>query len=1258
MSLKADSHDAARIYFEKVIELYPENSDARQSLDNLNNAKGLSKSDQSGDKADEKYLVSAIVSTYNAERFIRGCIEDLEAQTIADKLEIVVVNSGSGQNEEGIIKELQNKYPNIHYLKTEQRETVYAAWNRGIRAASGKYITNANTDDRHRKDAFQVMVKTLESFPAVALIYADLIITETENESFDTCSPVGNFSWLNWNRKDLLERGCFMGPQPMWRKSVHDEYGFFDDSFVTSGDYEFWLRISQTNTFLHIPVQLGLYLRSPHSIEHSNREIQRNENEKIRNLYQKAQAAGKIIRGLNPDPGKKKGVNRDAHQPVEGVMTNKSAGPVSASIIIILTSNQPKYLKQCVESIKNHTSKPCEIIFVNNNPHKSILKWLKGIIRENEHFRSINYKKTADAVKSINEGIKTSKGEYIVLMHDDVVLTDDWLPGMLECINSDPEIGVVGPMTGSKGGFKAVSQDGYDSIDKLGEYARAFREKNRHRRVAVTEVGSFCMMFQKKLVSQVGLLDEDFLADGHEVQDFCLRVRLHGYKSCIAGDVFIHHYSSERLPEKNKFFIEKWNGINLNGPMGRKLVTITIVDKAAGLFERDEIENGIKMLLEGVKHTPLEKESYYILVEMLINNKQFKDALGILNEIPFDDQDNKKPLLAGYIKEGMGEYQAAKDYVKEVLTSDHLSPIALNLEGILAYRGGDKVAAEKFFKKAIDSDPGYGDPYTNLGGLKWEIDKKGDALDLYEKGFILSPLVMDIVSNYHLAVTALREFKRAEPFFRDALLLHPHSKRIKYLLIDILIQQGKHHLALKEIEGAMITFGTDDDLLSAALKVRDAVGPMEIDKRSDQRGTISLAMIVKNEEKHLARCLASLKPVVDEIIVVDTGSNDRTRETAKVFGAKVFDFKWTDDFSEARNLSIAKASGKWIFVMDADEVLSPLDYGLLKRLVEKSTPGPVAYSVVTRNYTTQTNIIGWNLNEGKYQSEEVGSGWIPSTKVRLFPNDKRFRFEYPVHEKLEPSLKRLGIEIKKTTIPVHHYGQMNQKNGDGKGEIYYQIGKRKLDEKKDDLVAIHELAVQAGGLGKHREAIELWQRLIVLKPDSPLAFVNMGTAYLKIGKYDDALKAAKRAVELAPRMKEAINNHALCELYRGNAGQAIVILKKLLGQEPHYLSAQFIQAAAYCCNGNKERGTKAFEKLEKTITSPGLAVACHDFAKKLISAKRLDYAISLLDVAIESKNVNQDLLSLYHECGPVVHSSPTGLFSVERLYPSDTADLR
>src|SRR3989338_5592832 len=85
--------------------------------------------------------------------------------------------------------------------------------------------------------------------------------------------------------------------------------------------------------------------------------------------------------------------------------------------------------------------------------------------------------------------------------------------------------------------------------------------------------------------------------------------------------------------------------------------------------------------------------------------------------------------------------------------------------------------------------------------------------------------------------------------------------------------------------------------------------------------TISLCMITKNEEKYLEQCLNSVKDLVDETIIVDTGSTDKTKEIAKRFNAKVYDFKWADDFSAARNESLKHATKDWILILDADEVM-------------------------------------------------------------------------------------------------------------------------------------------------------------------------------------------------------------------------------------------------------------------------------------------------------------------------------------------------
>lgn len=272
--------------------------------------------------APSKPRISAIVSSYNSERFIRGCLENLEAQTIARDLEIIVVDAASPQNERAIVEEFQQRYSNIVYIRLEQRETVYAAWNRAIRAARGQYITNANTDDRHRADALEILARTLDENPEVTLVYADCLITRTENETFNASHPVRKFQWHDFDPAALVLKGCFVGPQPMWRREVHEEHGYFDADFVSAGDYEFWLRIARNRKFLHVKQTLGLYLESPGSVEHRNQDRAAREAEEAKRRY-----GPYLVPGYPGKPAGMEAPSSSSGQPEVQTVSPEAAGP-------------------------------------------------------------------------------------------------------------------------------------------------------------------------------------------------------------------------------------------------------------------------------------------------------------------------------------------------------------------------------------------------------------------------------------------------------------------------------------------------------------------------------------------------------------------------------------------------------------------------------------------------------------------------------------------------------------------------------------------------------------------------------------------------------------------------------------------------------------------------------------------------------------------------------------------------------------------
>ncbi len=231
--------------------------------------------------------VSAIVSTYKSERFMRGCLEDLVNQTLYKKggLEIVVVDACSPEKEGDIVKEYRDKYANIKYIRTDDRISLYSAWNLGIQNASGEYVTSANTDDRHAPDMLERMAWELGSHPEFGLAYADCFITRTENVTFIDPRPTGIYTWKEHSHKELL-KGCYIGPQPVWRRSLHDRFGYFDEEYRSAGDYEFWLRLSAGGVkFQHIPLPLGVYFENPFSISLGNKQLSWEEKLKAQYKY-------------------------------------------------------------------------------------------------------------------------------------------------------------------------------------------------------------------------------------------------------------------------------------------------------------------------------------------------------------------------------------------------------------------------------------------------------------------------------------------------------------------------------------------------------------------------------------------------------------------------------------------------------------------------------------------------------------------------------------------------------------------------------------------------------------------------------------------------------------------------------------------------------------------------------------------------------------------------------------------------------------
>ncbi len=449
-------------------------------------------------------LISVLISTYNASRYIQGCLDSLLQQTVIDELEIIIIDSGSQEDEANVVEGYQSRHPNIHYLRTEY-ETVYAAWNRGIRIARGKYITNANTDDRLAPHALASLAEALECHPEASLVYADCMVTDTGNASFQDAPITGCFHWPVFDRR-LLFQVCFVGPQPMWRRTLHNEHGLFDPSFHSAGDYEFWLRICSSTQFLHINEVLGLYLKRSSSLEHQDSRRNRREAALARQRHWQAT--------WGPLPPTHPGfLRRHRVQEIRPLGHGSDRPSIS---VIVPTKNRPAQLARALASIAEQTFHNYEVIVVNDGGVDVSDVIAKAHHRERP-LRSITHPSSLGAAAARNSGIRMSRGEYIAYLDDD----DIYYPRHLEALIH------IAKNSGSRFLYSQSVHAQYSSRTGRRIWHRLYSNQhwNLDAMLSMNRIPTLAVMHRKDCLERTGYFDETLKT--HEDWDLWIRMMHH-----------------------------------------------------------------------------------------------------------------------------------------------------------------------------------------------------------------------------------------------------------------------------------------------------------------------------------------------------------------------------------------------------------------------------------------------------------------------------------------------------------------------------------------------------------------------------------------------------------------------------------------------------------------------------------------------------------------------------------------------------------
>ncbi len=331
---------------------------------------------------------------------------------------------------------------------------------------------------------------------------------------------------------------------------------------------------------------------------------------------------------------------------------------------------------------------------------------------------------------------------------------------------------------------------------------------------------------------------------------------------------------------------------------------------------------------------------------------------------------------------------------------------------------------------------------------------------------------------------------------------------------------------------------------------------------------ISLCMIVKNEELTLEPCLSGIAPFVDEIIIIDTGSTDRTKETALRFTNKVYDYDWINDFAVARNYSISKATNEYILVLDSDEVVEQIDMGSIKSLLKQ--------------YPEK---IGRLQRINEFTRKGIPHKYIERVN-RLF-SKKHYRYEGIIHEQLVP------VKVVKHNTPEYNTlepGTVEPNIIELKSTNASQHTENTLDENNTYLIPLTIRHSGYEGNLAHRKKkternINLLKKALQQYPNDPYLLYQLGKSYYMEEDYHDARDFFGQALyaDLDPRLEyvqDMVESYGYSLLNTEQYETALQLLN-IYDEFSHLADFIFLTALILMNNGRFQEAIQEFKKATK-----------------------------------------------------------------------------
>lgn len=571
---------------------------------------------------------------------------------------------------------------------------------------------------------------------------------------------------------------------------------------------------------------------------------------------------------------------------------------------------------------------------------------------------------------------------------------------------------------------------------------------------------------------------------------------------------------------------------------------------------------------------------------------------------------------------------------------------------------GDCAAAAAEFRRATEWEPQHAVAHNSLAFALFNLQQFDEALRCAQRAAELDPTYADAQHNIGALMMVRGRWADAVRHLTRALELKPVYPEAMQMLIETLqkVQTMTGNRRERRQQRRGVAIGIPPSLLrraqDALARSRQAMQQIADDLRVRDHPTLSLCMIVKNEEKFLPQCLESVRDVVDEIIVVDTGSTDSTVEVARGFGAKVFPYEWSDDFSAARNFSLEQATGDWALILDADEKLEASDKPKLREAMRYAAqPG--------------VNIGGYALPFRNYLEGEDSGPVILHYATRLFRRLPGVKFSGRIHEEATPSIYGLGLQVAFANILIHHYGyNASIVSARHKMERTYSLLFKQLEEEPDNPFHLYNLANTYQCDGKYAEALPYFEKAAALmkpdafyaasvyngwatclycvkryheaiekclislrrQPDHPETHYTLGLNYNALGRHDEAIRHFEKAIAAGKTFSIGISDLSVsgykayfsigqAYMAKKDRARAIEYFRRAVEMQPGFVPAQF-HLGVMCAEAGQTEEAKA--ALEFVLSrEPAHAEACECLANLYVREGHSAKAIALYERLLE-----------------------------------------